>query len=435
MGNCGVMMGCTKILAVKARKKSGGFSLIEVAIALIIIGILMVPAIQMYNQYQIDQIKVRSDEHLGVISRALQKFVVKNGRYPRPAEGNIAGGAAGEGSEIAVGAITPCAANMTTVCETVGLPADTIYIGTVPFAALGLPKSFALDGYSNRFTYAVTRPLTEAANFTDGGGKIQFLDQSGGNKTGTTSNVHYVLVSHGPNGSGTTTNAGVLRANCAGLGQDLENCDHDGVFNSNFATINVGAAAIYDRFASDVPGAGYFDDYTYGTTTTSADIWTPSPNLATPNLFNRNAGNIRVGTWSGGALLGQSVPAARLDVAGGAGNRGDLRATQVNVNRICSFTETGGVYTGCLAPVGAGAPQKRVFTPTIIGGTPALGSPNTSGNGIFCGNNRGMSGIAEADERCSNLIPAGTITVDGSCAAAGVAGRRIVGGVLFCESP
>ncbi|MDY0028645.1 MAG: prepilin-type N-terminal cleavage/methylation domain-containing protein [Pseudobdellovibrionaceae bacterium] len=416
---------------------AAGFSLIEVAIGLMIIGILMVPALQMYKEYRYKEIRTRSEENLGVVANALKKFVVKNGRYPRPAESSIAGGATGEGAEIAVGSITfPCSTNMTTVCETTGTPANRAYIGTIPFAALGLPKQYTIDGYGNRFTYAVTKDLTVSGSFSDSGGKIQVIDQAGGNKQGTSSNVHYVLVSHGKNGKGTTTNAGVLFANCAGAGKDLENCDNDGVFNSNFATINTGAAQIYARYTSDVPGADYFDDYIYLSTTTSSDIWTPNPNAGTPDLYNRNAGNIRIGSWPTGGSLplhDQILPVARLDIAGKSGSPGNLKADQVNVNRLCAFSDTGS-YTGCISMSGSGLPKKGNFAPIIIGGDadPADGLPETSGNGIFCGA-KGLYGIYQADELCRNAIPTGSIPVDGTCANSGWAARKVVSGVIICE--
>jgi len=447
-GVLGVMV-MFKVKSNIQQNNAAGFSLIEIAIGLMILGLLMVPMLQMYKEYRYKEIRTRSEENLGVVANALKKFVVKNGRYPRPAEGNIAGGAAGEGAEIAVGAITfPCAVNMTTVCETTGASASRAYIGTIPFAAIGLPKQYAIDGYGNRFTYAVTKALTATGTFTDGGGKIQVIDQAGGNKQGTSSNVHYVLVSHGKNGKGTTTNAGVLFANCAGAGKDTENCDNDGVFNSNFATINTGAAQIYARYTSDVAGANYFDDYIYLATTTSSDIWTPSPNAGTPDLYNRNAGNIRIGSWKTGItsptaldyatygkLLNLVAPAAKLEIAGQPGAPGDLKADQINVNRICSFTETtSSPYTGCIAMSGSGAPKKGNFAPIIIGGDadPADGFGETSGNGIYCGE-KGMRGIYQADELCGNSIPSGSVPVDSSCSNSGWAARGISGGVMYCE--
>lgn len=420
------------------QNNAAGFSLIEVAIGLMILGILMVPSLQMYKEYRYKEIRTRSEENLGVVANALKKFVVKNGRYPRPAEGNIAGGAAGEGAEIALASITfPCAVNMTTVCETTGAAANRAYIGTIPFAALGLPKQYAIDGYGNRFTYAVTKALTVTGTFSDAGGKIQVIDQAGGNKQGTSSNVHYVLVSHGKNGKGTTTNAGVLFANCAGAGKDIENCDNDSVFNSNFATINTGAAQIYARYTSDVAGASYFDDYIYLATTTSSDIWTPSPNAGTPDLYNRNAGNIRIGSWPTGGTLplhDQVLPVAKLDIAGKSGSPGNLKSDQLNVNRLCAFSDTGPPYNGCISMSGSGSPKKGNFAPIVIGGDadPADGFGETSGNGIYCGG-KGMRGIYQADELCGNSIPSGSVPVDSSCSNSGWAARGISGGVMYCE--
>ena len=419
----------------KKHKNSAGFSLIEIAIGLMILGILMVPLLDMYKQYRYKKMIEANEDYVDLINTALYKYVIRYGRYPRPAEGSIPGNGVGEGTEIALASITfPCVNDMTTVCETNGPPNERVYIGVVPFAEIGLPKKYSLDGYNRRFTYAVTKDLTETATFSDTGGKIKVIDKAGGDKQGTAENIHYIVISHGANGKGTTTNSGVLYASCSGPGKDIESCDNDKTFNSNFESIS----GTYDREVSEVAGPNYYDDYIGYATTTAQDIWAEQPDLLTPDLYNRKAGNIRVGAWGAGPLNGNTDPEAQLDIAGTTATPGHLKANQVQTNRLCTFfeDESGTPYVGC-TPAGLGTPAKEVFAPVIIGGDPdpADGFAESEGNGIYCGE-KGLKGIAHADEQCGNNLPVGILAVDATtCGNPGWAGRKVISGVLICESP
>lgn len=418
--------------------REAGFTLIEVAIALVVIGVLAVPFIQQYNLYKIDKITSESRGNLYVVKAALQKYALNYGRYPTPSAKNIVSGDIGYGEEttLTFGALPLCATDNTGVCRTTAVDNTAVLIGTVPFSTIGLPEQYTLDGYKRRFTYAITKSLTETTSFTDNGGKITLLDRTGGAHTNTNipGNVQFVVVSHGLNGKGAYTSGGVRPFACTGLGNDIQNCNDDDTFNSNFDL--VGNPPEYKRLEFSIAGANQYDDYIEFATSTTSDIWTKNANAASQDIYNRSSNDkVRIGSWGGGLLAGETFPKAKVDVAGDSTSAGNVKANRILTSRLCTFAEDAGVesYVGCVPGGGTGFPEQGVFTPSIIGGDvdPGNTKAETAGNGINCGD-KALKGIREANEICSNYIPPGTFGVDASSCVTGTGGIKFVGGVLYC---
>ncbi len=296
---------------------SSGFSLIEVSILLMILGILMVPFIRLLDLEMQDKIWSETSENPMVVRNALQKFALAYGRYPVPARRSASPGDADYGREFPIGSVATCSSTDTTVCRTTAgsrdavapTGADPVLIGTVPFAALGLPYQFSVDGYGRKLTYAVTESQTDGtcpATSFDTCGAIKLVSKSGADHTNTGSNLHYAIVSHGPDGKGGFTLGGTMHDPCAGPGFDVKNCDNDAVFNSNFEmlpVINEAGVTQYNFSRSQylAEGVGYYDDYIEYAVMTTGDIWTRV--AASPDMFNRNAGgHIRIGRPSGALL-------------------------------------------------------------------------------------------------------------------------------------
>lgn len=426
-----------------AARSEGGFSLMEVAIALAVIGVLAAPFINQYNIYQENKIRTESKDNLSVVRSALQKYAVNNGRYPLPSDKNMVTGVPGYGEE-SITPITACTLNSATICRTTtgSLGSAPVLVGTVPFAAIGISEQYTFDGYKRKFTYAVTQALTVQGTFTDNGGVIRLLDNDNtdGDHLGTTNNLQFIIVSHGPNGKGSSTIDGAMPFPCTntGAGNDEENCNNDAVFNSNYAWVGPPGNQIYSRLEFGVDGATYFDDYVEYATSTTSDIWTLNANAVNADVYKRSTnGNIRIGSWGTTGLITGSTraPDARVDVAGEPTSPGHVRAQKLLTNRLCTVTENAGgaPYIGCVAPAASGNPKGKVFAPSIIQGTPS--ASQTTGDGISCSGITGtiaMTGIRNADELCGyNYIPPATITVDASCS--GIAsGQKIIGGVLYC---
>lgn len=424
---------------------SGGFSLIELSIALVIMGLFLVPILQGYNLYMEREKIIQSKERISVIQSALQRFALSNGRYPAPANKNRTIASADFGVEDHPGAPPLCTAASVTVCRTTGfrdvvLPAgnDPVLVGDVPFATLGLPIRYTNDSYSRRFTYAVSEYLTSSATFRDDGGVIKVLNLAGGNTTGTSNNAHYVIINHGEDGRGAVSEGGTLTSACAGLGRDIENCDNDATYTDNYTTFGVAPNSYEDRYSVFNPGANYYDDYIGWRTTTAGDTWTIVAN--SPDIYNRNSGNIRISNWGTSAS-----PKSKIDVAGTAANPGNVTADTLQTNRICTYDEetaAGSPDVGCwtgsstAALVAPGIYAGKVFTPSVIGGSANSANEGKTGGGILCKSGYALSDIKYVDEVCnSRSIPAGTLGVSVGCSGGGVGGRQIVGGTLTCSTP
>ena len=117
--------------------KSKGFSLVELAVALAIIALLLAGALIPLST----QIEVRNaadtQRAMESIREAIVGFAQANGRLPCPADGNVAAGAAGAGTE-QIGLSS---------CFNVGGT-----FGVVPWATLGVPET---DAWGRRFSYRV----------------------------------------------------------------------------------------------------------------------------------------------------------------------------------------------------------------------------------------------------------------------------------------
>lgn len=195
-------------------RRPRGFTLVELAVALAIVGLLLGMLIVPLNT-QVDQQRISdTQKQLNLITEAILGFAVANGRLPCPATPGTANTAAGAGSENKPG----------TTC--------TLSDGVLPWAALGLPET---DAWGRRFTYRVTTAMADdptgglQASFTltDNGGMT--IKSSAGGVT-IASNIAAVVVSHGKNGLGAYQTTGVQIAGAAG--DELENANADANFVS-----------------------------------------------------------------------------------------------------------------------------------------------------------------------------------------------------------
>jgi len=118
--------------------KSKGFSLVELAVALAIIALLLAGAlIPLSTQIEVRNV-ADTQRAMESIREAIVGFAQANGRLPCPADGSIAAGAAGAGTE-QIGLSS---------CFNVGVST----FGVVPWATLGVPET---DAWGRRFSYCV----------------------------------------------------------------------------------------------------------------------------------------------------------------------------------------------------------------------------------------------------------------------------------------
>ncbi|MBS0307735.1 MAG: prepilin-type N-terminal cleavage/methylation domain-containing protein, partial [Proteobacteria bacterium] len=124
-----------------------GFTLVEVAIVMLIIGLLAGIVLPLAGSMMDQQRRKETANKLAAIDQALLAFVTTNKRLPCPAAGTTASGA------VNAGVAQPAVAGDCTALNT----------GVVPWATLGLGEGDVTDAWGVRITYRVP---TGAAGFT-----------------------------------------------------------------------------------------------------------------------------------------------------------------------------------------------------------------------------------------------------------------------------
>ena len=429
----------------RSRKSNqAGFSLIEVAIGLMVIGILMGGMIAAYNVYVIQRQENDTKNRILVVQAALQKYVTRYGEYPLPADRSILIGTAGFGKQVAAAPTAVCTVNQNTTCVT---PTGDVYIGDVPFATLGIHYQNILDSYGGKLSYAVSKELTSQAvgTFSDTAGAIDVLAEDG-----TTiypvglSKAHYFVYSAGRDGQGSYGTSGALRVACGAAvnGTDTENCDGDNVFRSNYDdSSGTDTQGKFVRYF--VNGTSQFDDYSGYQNTLALGYWTLVPNLG--ELINTNSGkNVLIGGLTSTCNAPPDVtcidpPRTRIEVKGSVRAQEEFRTKRLcDPNVASGCTDPGAVY-GTVSPgqiAGMPAATGAAFTDASATGTTTY----TSG-GILCGDDKPLwafyktaGGGQQLDELCLNTVKISNTTsfYNYSCPAGEYATGISAAGTILC---
>lgn len=261
----------------KTMRQEKGLSLIEIALAMAILGLIMTPLLRLYNiERKQEEINATRGDFF-TIEAALANYVNTNDRYPMPAsltdvEEDATYGKAfdplGGFDPVATtptglmpGACPGALATQGTCLITqdengVAIPAnEQLLIGMVPFADLLITEEDAYDTWGQRILYVVHTRQTQANGSTYAGGiyerslpneGVKFtalntftqdpvVNDLGGNElivdggvTGSYTNFDALLVSTGPSGRGGFNAGGFVVDTCVELGNpehEDENCD------------------------------------------------------------------------------------------------------------------------------------------------------------------------------------------------------------------
>ncbi len=214
-------------------KKNSGFTLIEVAIVLLIGGILLSSASALLLTYMKKVQISTTEKRLEAIQDAMQLFLNLNGRYPCPADPADGLDTADFGVEQPIGGVS-C-----TTPTTAGRGGRNIVYGSIPVRTLNLPDDFIGDAWGGRFSYAVTKALAETGTFNRTEGAITIVDRNNNpvvrdpaDAAADPGVVQYTIVSHGKNNSGATSLDGQQISACVPAVQEGENCNNDDTFRS-----------------------------------------------------------------------------------------------------------------------------------------------------------------------------------------------------------
>ena len=187
--------------------REAGFTLVELAVVIVIIGLLATMGLSALNVQQANAAVSATKKNQDTIEDALIGYLGRNKRLPCPAV-DISGG------------------SDTTARNMANPPSNCITNwGLVPYVELGLPKSVAVDGWGNFFTYAVSPQWTASLNtinpsagditniaanaFNVGNsGTITVDTRANGIQSTLTTSAVVALISSGLNGSGAYTSKG-----------------------------------------------------------------------------------------------------------------------------------------------------------------------------------------------------------------------------------
>ncbi len=242
----------------KQPNTQSGFTLIEMAMVMMIIGMALAAGLSIYARY-IDHNKVvDTSSNISLAARAVSDFRARFGRYPCPASLTAARGTPAYGREGDCNPNNefPRTGNTTTDeapadNATPGSFADGFFVersarmidadsdgtpetlpivvrGSLPFRDLNLPEDFAYDGHNNRLAYAVTRRLAVQDTFNPLHGGIAIVDNQGTQESllETPDSGLYVVFSHGEDSEGAYSRAGQPIEPCPGISDvENENCD------------------------------------------------------------------------------------------------------------------------------------------------------------------------------------------------------------------
>jgi prepilin-type N-terminal cleavage/methylation domain-containing protein len=228
----------------KTSRKSLGFTLVEMAMVMMIVALLLSGLLPVISRQMEQQRTTETRKQLAEIREALLGFAVANNRLPCPAQATLATNDTDAGKEARKN--TSCACQTTSgstkkiADATVSRVAcaDTAIVGVIPWATLGVSET---DAWGRRFTYQVT---SDFADGTDGtteaaanacpkstGVSFQMCSEANlkvliaaGSATTLVDLVPAIAISHGVNGAGAYTSAGNKLPNSADAGE-VENAD------------------------------------------------------------------------------------------------------------------------------------------------------------------------------------------------------------------
>lgn len=378
-------------------RQSRGFSLVELTILLMVLGVIMTGFLARYRPDMKSKNFQTTQSRSEILRTAMERFLTSNGRFPCPADPTLPPDDPAGGKEqcIVAGGIRGLTGyqDADDLSDPIESTPQPVLFGMIPYTALGVSFKDALDGWGGTLAYAVSVPQTTTATYRENRGGIRLkIYDPGSNaemdymKNGIPANLDIVIFSYGDNRAGAYSIEGQLIEPCASGFLESVNCSASKIM-AEFK--NYDTKRSYNNLSPD-----YYDDvFLLSDVNIKVDKW--SQQTASFNIYNSALS-------SGGRVgIGTNAPTEKLDV------NGNMKVSnKVNALRFCKADGT------------------RCFTARTIGGT-----------GVNCGSGV-MTGIRNNQASCVNKVnlTANSI-VPGNCPA----GEFIVGispgGTILCEPP
>ncbi len=368
--------------------KEDGISLIEVAIALIVLGLIVAPIMQNYNiRIKKESRAITVGSLLNVQKSINQYYFGGSGAYPCPASLTIGEGDPnfGDSGDCTLANVKLCT-NITWqttegICKTDDT-SNAVIIGGVPFAKLKMQQDTALDYWGNKIIYAVTFEQTDGATFASNNGQIRAyaVDSptliANGLADGVPEikpqEIDFFLFSTGETAIGGFTKDGIIISTCgnASNGWESENCDFDSIFFHD-ADPSMGDASAF----SEVVGVNFYDDLTLGQVSVPETTWFQHPD----NVSYADDFVVTLNTDIG---IDTSTPSETIDV------NGDVRVEGwVKTDSICDNNNA-----NCFDPelITGTKDEMECDTGSVISGRSAV--IRLAENRVFCSTAKDDSG-------------------------------------------
>lgn len=376
-----------------------GFTLIEFALVMVIVGILSGAFFSAFALYKQREYHTRTQENLTKAEKVMTALRAENNSFPCPADLTLPPSdpnfGVGDCAAFAALAMNTCSASGG-ICKVQGardanedLDAtnDNVLIGAFPLKdptmsfnelrEIDAGVKDLTDAWGNKLFYAVTESLTVSpmnANY----GAIELVDEFDEPTGGILQNGHYVIFSAGRNENGAYAVSGAQVEACnPAMTLEAENCNFATSLDSKFVN------ALYNRGSA----ADYFDDYIVYSTSLDTNLW--SRPLGSEHLKNKNVGRVGVNTED---------PEVQFHVEGGAIKTHSNVATPAVCDKVND--------------------SKCLETQKLIVDSPPAG---VAGQGIRCPSGQILTGIRNTDEVCTPItLPTATATCPSGTALRGV---------------
>lgn len=421
-----------------------GFTLMDVAIIMLIVGLIAGPLLQKLRIDHARYLRGQTETNIDTVKRGIEDYYFDHGHYPCPADLTKSPADPDYGREVRTGTADtdPCGAAGVGALDVTGPDVDFdgpgpyvpdgvpehMMVGGVPFATLKIPAAATLDGWSNKMTYSVSKEMAQTfINFDHGMISITGFLENPLNMGATPPDIiesdvtafkkaQYVVLSHGEDGVGGYSAQGVLIQACPTASptapKERENCNND----ANFFDMTESSWA---------RNQNYNDDIMIYETSIPTRIWV---NTSTPgNDIVTGVQNIGIGT-----ATPIKDPDVKLNVAGNI-RVGDGTTSRAFANTLC--TSAAPPVSPAVTP---NAPA-NCFSPLAIAGA---GMGCWSGDPAMPGVKKGvMTGIENAGAtanimnfydgaKCGNSLPGGIITTFTCPSGEAVTGINATGDVI-----
>ncbi len=397
-----------------------GFTLPELAIVMIIFGLMITTVSLGLTTYQRVKIKNYNQEVFEKTESAIGSYRAIQNVYPCPADPNLGPddplyGVAQAKKVDADGNPLICKSwsrftNEPHNPETPNHPRaagvdkdgngedDMVYYGAVPFRTIingpdndptteddnmNCPYldecysgALTIDAWNNKLTYAVSEALVNVDSYNDSRGVIDIVDEFGQSTLVEENTAHYVILSHGPNGKGAFTKQGGKTSCTSGIVFANEEDEETADSNDDYLDDDVNPdekwnckrrnntflAGLHNENTSNSSDR-YNDDIIRFVVSNATSNWTYSPNLG---IVSTNPGNVAINV---------DRPLTELHVGG------NIEAEQLHARALCDgMTDAENNYI---------ADTTSCMTPSIL-----------TDSTIKCGINEVMTGISKGAAIC-----------------------------------